>query len=355
MKQPLDLIIVGQGIAGSVLALTFLEQGKKILVIDKDRPVTSSKVAAGLYNPITGRKPTLTWNAALFFPYMRKFYQRWQEILQVKFLHEMPVFRPAADVEALNDMSSLSAKEGISDFMELAHYPLFDRVLQGQSHGCSTKFSGYVDTESFLKAVRTYLRSNEILLENEFLVDQDLMIKEDEISWMGFAARYLVFCEGHRMQHNPFFNYLPLRPNKGQIEDIQTQELPKDIILNRGVFAVPIGNGFYRVGATYSWDLSHENPENSAKDDNEEKFNKLISIRYEHHRSRAAIRPATLDRKPLIGTHPKYSALGIFNGMGSKGVSMSPYLALHFYKHLMEGEGLMPETNISRFQSLQQR
>ena len=41
-----DYIIVGQGIAGTVLAHTLYQQGLTFLIIDADLPETSSKVAA---------------------------------------------------------------------------------------------------------------------------------------------------------------------------------------------------------------------------------------------------------------------------------------------------------------------
>ena len=61
--QKIEVLIVGQGLAGSLLALELEKRGRKIHVVDNNPSTSSSKVAAGLYNPITGRKMTKTWMA----------------------------------------------------------------------------------------------------------------------------------------------------------------------------------------------------------------------------------------------------------------------------------------------------
>ena len=56
MKAKYEYIIIGQGIAGSMMAHTLLSRGKNILVIDQFHPNSSSNIASGVVNPITGRK-----------------------------------------------------------------------------------------------------------------------------------------------------------------------------------------------------------------------------------------------------------------------------------------------------------
>ena len=51
-----DYLIVGQGLAGSLLAMTLVKMGKSVLVVDRYQTSSASRVAAGLLNPVTGRK-----------------------------------------------------------------------------------------------------------------------------------------------------------------------------------------------------------------------------------------------------------------------------------------------------------
>jgi len=80
----LDYLIIGQGISGSLLAYHLIKYQKKILVIDDPKSNVSTSVAAGIYNPITGRRLVRTWNAHLLFPFLKKVYGELENILNVK-------------------------------------------------------------------------------------------------------------------------------------------------------------------------------------------------------------------------------------------------------------------------------
>ena len=49
-----DYLIIGQGLAGSILAKTLLDQGKQILILDNGHKHCASTMAAGLIQPILG-------------------------------------------------------------------------------------------------------------------------------------------------------------------------------------------------------------------------------------------------------------------------------------------------------------
>jgi glycine/D-amino acid oxidase-like deaminating enzyme len=51
-----DYLVVGQGLAGSLVACLLLERGRKILVVDDGHRTAASQVAAGIINPITGKR-----------------------------------------------------------------------------------------------------------------------------------------------------------------------------------------------------------------------------------------------------------------------------------------------------------
>lgn len=44
--------------------------------------------------------------------------------------------------------------------------------------------------------------------------------------------------------------------------------------------------------------------------------------------------------------------VGIFNGLGTKGVMLSPYLSRHFVNHLLKKEKLMAEIDIAQYDDL---
>lgn len=61
-----DFLIVGQGIAGSIIALQLEKFNKHFLIIDKNEKVTSSKVAAGLMHPMSFKRCVINWNGRCF-------------------------------------------------------------------------------------------------------------------------------------------------------------------------------------------------------------------------------------------------------------------------------------------------
>ncbi|MFT5168556.1 MAG: glycine oxidase, partial [Saprospiraceae bacterium] len=61
MKKEVDYLIIGQGLAGSLLAYQLLERGKTVQIIDNHHNGASSSIAAGIINPITGRRFAKSW------------------------------------------------------------------------------------------------------------------------------------------------------------------------------------------------------------------------------------------------------------------------------------------------------
>jgi len=65
---------------------------------------------------------------------------------------------------------------------------------------------------------------------------------------------------------------------------------------------------------------------------------------------KAGIRPTVKDRRPFLGAHPDHNNLYVFNGLGTKGVSLAPYFAKHLVDHMVDGVELMKEVSIGRFE-----
>src|SRR5690242_12886464 len=65
----MDYIIVGQGICGTFLSWNLLKAGKKIIVIDEPDLYSSTRVASGIINPVTGRRVVATWMIEKLLPF----------------------------------------------------------------------------------------------------------------------------------------------------------------------------------------------------------------------------------------------------------------------------------------------
>ena len=346
-----DYMIVGQGLAGSCMAQQLLRKGKSIVVLDNPHPNTSSMVAAGLFNPITGRKMVKSWRADDLFPYLHTFYKEMEKELKEVFLHSINIYRPFIDLEMQNEWMGKSTSSENEYFIEKVHHQSrFPEDLFDEYGGLELKKSGYVDLPSFVKTVRVLLQREGQYLQEEF-DENKLTIETDCIKYNGLESKKIIFCNGQRAVQSELFGWLPFSLVKGEILEVSVPKSPS-VIYNRGVFILPKENGICRVGATYDRnDLTHNATEKGRKA-LVDKLNALYKSDYDILDQKVGIRPATLDRRPFVGIHPKYPHVGIFNGLGAKGVSLAPYFSRQFVEEL-EGEGeLDREVNINRYKSL---
>lgn len=349
-SEGVDFIIIGQGLAGTALAYFLIQKGQDVLVCDDEMRPSSSKVAAGLFNPVTGRKMVRTWMADRLFPFLRKYYRDAERLTGKRFLHEMPLYRPFISVEEQNDWMGRSSGKEFGPFIRKVHTGPVYEGLHDPYGGIMLDQCGYLDVPAYLSSMRQWLRSLGAFHEG--------LVEVSDIRWNGQWAEVngirtggVICCEGTGVLQNKEFDRLPFRPVKGELLRIRMQaEWP--VIPNRGLFLVPAGRGEWIAGSTYdNHDLSWEGTMEGRKQI-EEKLAGLTRLDYEVTAHYAGLRPATADRRPIMGHHPEKGWLSIFNGLGTKGVSLSPYWAREFSESLTEGTEVIPEVNISRYFSL---
>ncbi|MEO1255692.1 MAG: FAD-dependent oxidoreductase, partial [Bacteroidota bacterium] len=343
-KTKVDYIVVGLGIAGSWLTLELLKRDVNVIVIDQDIDRTSSHRAAGIYNPITGRKMVKTWRADSLFPHLEKHYQRIETLLSEKFLHPIPIYRPFSSVESRNDWEGFIEDTSYKTFLARM---ITDKIgyenIQDSFGGIILNHSGYVNIPLMLKAVKAMLVNKGIYREEVFDYSK-MMLSENFVRYDDLQANKVFFCEGV-IGSNPFWK-LPFKPVRGEIIDIKCNLQPKHII-NQGVFMIP-KSGYLTVGSTYDHNNLGYEPQESGIQKLASRLSKLYLGSYEVIDKRAGVRPATHDRKPYIGLHYKYKTLGIFNGFGTKGVSLAPYFAKHLVDALQGKNEIDKEVDVKR-------
>jgi glycine oxidase len=342
--QSVDFLIIGQGLAGSCLALEFLKRGISFLVIDQQWPNSASRVAAGLFNPITGKTMEATWRANEIFSFLSDFYKGAQDSTQRKFLHTLAIYRPFLSVE-----ESSKWQQSPNAFVTRAHtqsqYPNF---INDDFGGLELNHSGFLDTNAFLSAVRRLLEQKNCVLEEDFTFDA---LDADSGVYKNYQPRQIIFCDGTAANQNPLFRWLPIRKLKGETLQIEI-DLPQNIIFNRGVFAVPMVNqNNFLVGSTYSHDAQPGNTEAGIAE-----LTKKARILFKNDftvlSKNWGHRPTSPDRRPILGAHPAHKKLHIFNGLGTKGVSLAPFFAVQLADHIEGKRDLEPAVNIERFYSL---
>lgn len=350
--RKVDSVIVGQGLAGTLLAFQLLGRGQKILVIDAPRENSSSKVAAGLYNPVTGQRTVKTWLVEALFPFLEKTYTELENFLETKFLYQVPILRPLDSIAEQNEWMAQSTEPSYKDWLDMDIESHAEQGLSFPFGSLRTKFSGYVDLKVLLASFRAHLVGKDSLQESVFDYER-LQVKEDSIQYEQIVADQIVFCEGAYGRSNPFFDYLPLNGTKGEVLDLNIKEYSAPFIVSKGIFVIP-KEGRQTVGSNYEWTYEHDRPSEYGLNQIRPKLEKVVKSPYEILSHKAGIRPTVKDHRPLIGRHPLWSNVYIFNGMGTKGVSLAPYFSDQLAAHLMEGRNLMEEVDIQRFHYLYQ-
>ncbi|WP_234733139.1 NAD(P)/FAD-dependent oxidoreductase [Tellurirhabdus bombi] len=347
-----DYLIVGQGVAGSVLAWRLHQQGKTVQIVGNPNGPAASLAAAGIFNPLTGKKLVRTWKADQLFPFLHQFYTELETALGASFMHHTAIYRPYRSIEEQNSYLAQTADPVIEPFVA-AHSNDEDYApfIKNPYGGLTVTQAGWIDTKALLTAVRAYFIEKGQFVEATFQYDQ-LKVDAEGVEWNGQRFRKVIFCEGPEGNKNPFFDWLPYNPVKGQVLDVEIEGYSVQNIVNQGIFILPYAENKCRVGATYTWhDLDWETTED-GKQFLEVKLRDLLTVPYRIIGQRAGIRPATKDRRPLIGLHPEHPAVAIFNGLGTKGVSLAPFFADQFADYLEGRKELELAANISRHFSL---
>ncbi|MCD8482449.1 MAG: NAD(P)/FAD-dependent oxidoreductase [Verrucomicrobia bacterium] len=93
MKRKVDIAILGQGLAGSLLAWRLMRAGADIHVWHEDLPGAASAVSPGLMTPLTGRKFTPIQNAQVLWSTARTLFAAMEQSSGRRFFSPHPVVR----------------------------------------------------------------------------------------------------------------------------------------------------------------------------------------------------------------------------------------------------------------------
>ena len=114
----------------------------------------------------------------------------------------------------------------------------------------------------------------------------------------------------------------------------------------------PIDEGLFWFGATYEWELKDDGPREEFLNRSRQYLKDWLKKPFEIVAHKAAIRPATLERRPFVGFHPSYPPVGILNGMGTKGTSLAPYFAHQLVQHILHNSAITGAADVQRFYRL---
>lgn len=341
MQITKDILIIGAGIAGTFLYRELSLQHKvSVQWVDNNHFLSSSVLAAGITNPVTGKRATLIPDTDLLLQ-KRKAWQQ-KDPLFAKYFVEKNAFRPFKTIQDVNVWTVRSLNMPIT-----VHYTNPEpEYIHADLGGIEIHNAGYMQVNAFLKEAQK--QGNCINTQINY---SDLSIENHQIVWKkeNMAFKHVVFCEGGQVRHNPYLSWLPIIPTKGEILEIEVSKpICTRFIYSTGIYIVPKTDNRYFIGATYIPDNTDATPTEQGKNELLEKLNSFLKIPYKLTGHWAGIRPATADKMPIIGKHPKYENVWFINGLGSKGIFYAPLLSEYLAKSILYNEPIPQEFTLFR-------
>lgn len=352
----IDYLIVGLGLAGLALVEELSRRNRSFLVLE-DESQTSSLVAGGMYNPVVLKRFNPVWKGTEQLKVALPHYKRLEEKFNAAYDTQMDILRIFKSIEEQNNWFAACDKPRLKPFLEPVIEDNIHAEVKAEFRLGRVTGTGRVKVRELVSDYRKYLENKGRLIRESFSYgDLELRGEEmkKELKYKGYLADRIVFCEGNGVSNNPYFNWLPLEGTKGELITIHAPKLELDEVIKSAVFVMPLGNDLYKIGATFNWSDKTNRPTDQGREELMKKLKTVISCDFDVRGHEAGVRPTTPDRRPLMGKHPDYPQLAIFNGLGTRGVMSSPLLAQQLLEYLESGLKLESEVDINRFRHLLQ-
>lgn len=349
MQPPQPILIIGGGLAGTALAWRLHARGLPFLVVDRDTPHSSSKVAAGLVTPITGLRLTLNWRYAEFYATATAYYRTIEQQLGQTFYHVVPIVSLLRDDKAAAFWAKRVTQPEVQPYFEAQPCdPLVDPAFFNNPHGgFQQRQSGWLDTAAYLSASRAHFLQHGLWQDAEVPPDA-LDVQETHVVWQGQSFSHALFCTGWEAAQHPWFDWVPFQSARGSVLSIQADTGGESRILNQGCWLLPRADGSLRVGPTYEWTFSDPHGHSSeALAGLQTKLSALLRTPATVTGVQSGVRPIIKSRQALLGRHPRRPRIAFLNGLGSKGVLRAPWLAQHLLSHLLDGTELEAELDLA--------
>lgn len=327
----IDLLIIGQGLAGSALAWQAWRHGARVLVVERaaDSGAGCSRIAAGLLNPLTGKIPHPTWRVDELAPLARAHYAEVENAVGVACFHNARLIRelPSGAVAdaALADAATAAWISGRVD----------DATLD-------VRGAGWLDTTAYLDETRAFFVALGCYIAADFEERDVIWLKDGGAEWRGVKARAVVIANGLAARDLPSFRNLPFRPAAGRIVEVDAALDPThDIRAREGKWLLRREGRPHLAGATYEFVPPEEIPSRPPEE--------IVALLdswcpgWTCAGTRIGTRPILRQSRPLAGRHPLRPALAWLNGLGSKGVLTAPWAAARLVDHLLDSHPLDPE------------
>ncbi|RYE00026.1 MAG: hypothetical protein EOP54_01745 [Sphingobacteriales bacterium] len=308
MQSTAPILIIGQGIAGTLLSFELFTAGVPFQVIDQVDTNCASWASGAVLNPYSGRTIKGISRRNQMYLVARNKYQQLEGLIGSKILHHTPLIV----FEAEDPDTTVPVPEAIlKAFKQQNDIQLFDEVA-------------LVDNALLLKEWSKVLEQNQCITNGLFDLEQ-LSYQDGPLKYQGKQYSKLIFCTGVTAHDSPLFSSLRFTQNRGDVLLIRSEQLNHNFIYQKDKLRLlPRPDHTFWCGSNYLWAYEDMIPNRGWAEQTIAQLNSWLQTPFEVKDHFCAKRPTTAGQIPFIGWHPLFPDIGICNGLGTKGFSAGP-------------------------------
>ncbi len=309
----LDVLIVGQGIAGTIASYQLINKGYTVGIIDNAKQHLSSQLASAIINPLSGKK--------------------WHQVAQFdKFLSDSLLYYKG--IEKILNQSIIKPKNHIYFFQSKEEQLVAKQQINPEWFTISEEkaFKNINSPYGFAQIKHCYSIAQDLLfekwkqyiaqhyyIENTLFEYQELKHINNQWHYKDIQSNAIIFCEGINAINNPYFKDLPFTKNRGDVLYVNIAGLDNNYIYSFKERLVPIKNQLFWLGSNHTWEytdlLKNEEWAISCIQDLQNQLPYPIQL-IEH---KVAERPTSIGQQIMAMQHKDYSNMGLLNGLGTRG------------------------------------
>jgi glycine/D-amino acid oxidase-like deaminating enzyme len=351
-ERPKSLLLIGQGLAGSLLGWALLRRGYRPLLVDDCDPAGASVNAAGLLSPLFGKYFARSWRQEACLEQAFRTYPLLEERLGLRCFFPTSLHRVLGFADDLRLLRKKRDKPEYSRYFRGEPYYLPpESGVQQHTPGIDIVGGAWLDCRALVAAMRTWFRREGLLVEDT-LRTEELCATKAGVVWRGQAFEAVVDCRGQRCGWGSGGSVVPVQPNQGTLLIIRAPSVHMRHILKERHYLLPLGDHRFALGATYR---RRETSGQSSPEEIDQLMafaRRMLKPPLEIEQVLTGIRPTTPDHLPVAGAmpHPPWFVL---TGFGSRGVLYAPYLAESLAEAIDKKEAMPFEVSPRRFASME--
>ena len=343
-------LIVGAGLSGILMAWELEKRGVEYEVWDseaKSGPESNraSRVAAGMFNPVSFKRLVEVWNAREHMDVMRTTYQSIENFLDLhgKLFHNAPIMRVFPNKQYRDLWAKrLVDSHPVAEFLSDISYESPKDVTTPHGYGVVPE-AGWVDLPLLLDSFCSNLKRRNRFYKRSWDFSEPIPSQ----------FSHLIDCRGVGAARDFASIGLKIACDHGEVLTIKSPINTNGMCVNRVKWLLPRGDSSFRLGATYKWNVIKSEPTDEGKSELLQALRPIIAPDkfngFEITNHLSGLRPASTDRRPYAGPLQDQKNSFILNGLGTRGVLVGPTTASHLANFIFEQIYLPKEVHPARF------